>query len=256
MLSSSNIKLINSLRFKKFRDRNKLFVIEGDKLVSEYLASGKPVRMLLALPSWIEKKDRSLLSSAREIITVSEHELIKLSQLTTPQGTMALVDMERLIPDISSLEDKLTIVLDNIQDPGNLGTIIRIAAWFGIENIICSMGTVDVYNPKTIQSSMGALLHVNIAFTDLPDTFFQAAELNIPVYAATLDGEPVKNIDKTHNGFLLFGNESRGVSDEIMPYVTRKISIPPFKKAQAGIDSLNVAMSAAIICSEFRRNNG
>jgi len=253
MLSSSYIKLINSLRFKKYRDRNKLFVIEGDKLVSEYLASGKPVKLLLALPSWIEKKDRALLSSAREIISVSESELIKVSQLTTPQGTLALVEMERFIPDIESLEDKLSIILDNIQDPGNLGTIIRIAAWFGIENIICSFGTVDVYNPKTIQSSMGAHLHVNTYFADLHDTFAQAAELNIPVYAATLDGEPVKNIDKTHNGFLLFGNESRGVSEELMTYVTQKISIPPFKKVQAGIDSLNVAMSAAIICSEFRR---
>jgi len=252
MLSSSNIKLINSLRIKKYRDRENLYIIEGDKLVSEYLESGRTVKTLLAVNKWIDKKDKRLLSRAEEIITVSEKDLTKVSQLTTPQGVMAVVNFERYSPHLPSLADKLSIILDDVQDPGNLGTIMRAAAWFGIELIICSRGTVDVYNPKTIQSSMGAHLHVKVSYTDLTITLSELSGSDLPVYAATLDGEPVNKISKTHNGLLLFGNEARGISEELMPYVTQKISIPPYRKALPGIDSLNVAISAAIICNEFR----
>ncbi|MDT8402017.1 MAG: RNA methyltransferase [Bacteroidales bacterium] len=256
MLSSSNIKLINSLRQKKYRERENLFVIEGDKLVSEYLASGRQVKLLLAVSEWIAKKDKTLLSRAKEIITVSEKEIAKVSQLTTPQGILAVANMERYQPDLASLTEKLSIALDDVQDPGNLGTIIRLAAWFGIEHILCSRGTVDLYNPKTVQSSMGAFLHVKVSYTDLAVTFSQLSESKLPVYAATLDGEQVHKINKTQHGLLLFGNEARGITAELLPYVTQKISIPPYRKALPGIDSLNVAMSAAIICNEFRRKGG
>ncbi len=255
MLSSANIKLINSLRYKKYRVRTRLYVIEGDKLVNEFLESGKQVKLLLAVNEWIENTDNKLLSSVKEIIAVNERELAKVSQLKTPQNTLALVDMENYSPDKIFIANSLSIALDNIQDPGNLGTIIRIAAWFGIENILCSQGTVDVYNPKTIQSSMGALLHVKVSYTDLAVLIPELTKMGTPVYAATLDGEPVQDITKTVNGLLLFGNESRGISGELMPYITHKLIIPPFRKALPGIDSLNVAMSAAIICNEFRRDS-
>ncbi|MBN1388705.1 MAG: RNA methyltransferase [Bacteroidales bacterium] len=254
MLSSAKIKLINSLRFKKYRDRYGLFVIEGDKLVGEFLESGKPVKILLALDKWIEKTDKTLVSSAEEIIKVNERELVKVSQHKTPQNALALVHIEKYSPDKLSVSRTLSIALDNIQDPGNLGTIIRIAAWFGIDNILCSHGTVDLYNPKTVQSSMGALLHVKVCYTDLAVLIPQLREMGTSIYAATLDGEPVQNIEKTDTGLLLFGNESRGISGELIPYVTNRIIIPSFRKALPGIDSLNVAMSAAIVCYEFRRN--
>jgi len=253
MLSPSNIKLINSLRYKKYRDRYGLFVIEGDKLVGEFLESGKPVKLVLAQDKWIEKTGNKLLSAAEEIITVTERELVKLSRMKTPQNTLALVYTEKYIPDTASVSESLSIALDNIQDPGNLGTIIRIAAWFGIENILCSYGTVDVYNPKTVQSSMGALLHVKVSYTDLAILLTEVVKTGTSIYAATLDGEPVQDIKKKENGILLFGNESKGISNELLRYVTNKISIPPYRKLLPGIDSLNVAMSAAIICNEFRR---
>ena len=256
MLSSAKIKLINSLRYKKYRDRYGLFVIEGDKLVSEFLESGEPVKLLLALDKWIEKTDNKLLSSAEEIIKVSERELVKVSQHKTPQNTLALVSVRKYSPDKLSLSRTLSIALDNIQDPGNLGTIIRIAAWFGIENILCSHGTVDVYNPKTVQSSMGALLYVKVSYTDLALLIPELIKGGMAVYAATLDGEPLRDIKIRDKGLLLFGNESKGISDELTPYVNHKIIIPPFRKALPGIDSLNVAISAAIICNEFRRDRG
>ncbi len=254
MLSSSKIKLINSLKHKKYRDRYGLFVIEGDKLVSEFLESGKPVKLLLAKDKWIEKTGNKLLSTAEEIIKVDERELLKISQLKTPQNALALVYTEKYSPDLTSISESLSIALDNIQDPGNLGTIIRIAAWFGIDNILCSNGTADVYNPKTVQSSMGALLYVKVSYTDLAVIIPELIQMGTNVYAATLDGEPVQNIKKTENGILLFGNESRGISNELLPHVTDKIIIPPYRKVLPGIDSLNVAMSAAIICYEFCRS--
>ncbi|MEA1886526.1 MAG: RNA methyltransferase [Bacteroidota bacterium] len=255
MLSSANIKLINSLCQKKYRDRNKLFVIEGDKLVREFLESGKPVKLLLAMDEWIKKTDKELLSSVNEIITVNERELAKVSQLKTPQNTLALVDIEKHTPEKKSITGSLSIALDNIQDPGNLGTIIRIAAWFGIDNILCSKGTVDVYNPKTIQASMGALLHVKVSYTDLAVLIPDLVKAGTPVYAASLDGEPVQDIEKKNYGLLLFGNESKGISGELMRHVSHKIIIPPFKEVLPGIESLNVAISAAIICNEFRRDS-
>jgi TrmH family RNA methyltransferase len=255
MLSSANIKLINSLALKKYRDRHKLFIIEGDKLVNEFLASNRTINLLLARSGWIDKTDGRLLSAAGEIITVSENELRKASRLKTPHNTLALVGIEDSVPEVSSLSGKLSIALDNIRDPGNMGTIIRIAAWFGIENIICSSGTVDVYNPKTIQASMGALIHVNVSYSELPGFIHSLSESGTPVYATALDGEPVYNISLPAGGLLLFGNESRGLSEEVMSCATKKITIPPHNKPLPGIDSLNVAMTAAIICSEFRRNS-
>lgn len=254
MLSSANIKLINSLAQKKYRDRHKLYIIEGDKLVSEFLAGNRTVKLLLARSEWLEKTDDSLLSAAENIIAVSENELRKVSGLKTPHNTLALIGIEDTVPGISALSGKLSIALDNIRDPGNLGTIIRIAAWFGIENIICSRGTVDVYNPKTIQATMGALIHVNVSYSDLPAFIRSLSEYGTAVYATTLDGEPVYNIKKPADGLLLFGNESRGLSETLMPWVTKKITIPPCIKPVPGIDSLNVAMTAAIVCNEFRRN--
>jgi len=253
MLSSSNIKLINSLGYKKYRERHGLFIIEGDRLVRELLESGKTVIKLFALPAWLDETDASLLALAREVIPVNERDLQKVSHLSTARSALALVETEHHKPFIKSLSTSINIALDNIQDPGNLGTIMRIAAWFGIENIICSKGSTDVYNPKTVQASMGALLHVRVCYADLGSVLSSLSEKGIPVYAATLEGQAVYDADKSPEGMLLFGNETRGISGELLPFVSHKISIPPAAESRAGIDSLNVAMSAAIICNEFRR---
>lgn len=224
-------------------------------MVSEFLASSRRVKLLIARSRWLEKTDDRLLAAAEKIIAVSEKELRKVSRLKTAADTLALVSIENSKPDLSTLSDKLSIGLDNIRDPGNMGTIIRIAAWFGIEHIICSKGTVDIYNPKTVQATMGALIHVNVSYSELPAVLESMSESRTPVYAATLDGEPVYNLEKPSGGLLLFGNESKGLSEDIIPWVTKKITIPPLIRPLPGIDSLNVAMTAAIICSEFRRNN-
>ncbi len=253
MLSASNIKLIRSLQYKKYRDKFRLYVIEGDKLVTEFLTGGKQLRKLLALPSWIEKADKALLERAGEIIEVSQAELSKVSALKTAHETLALVEIENIKPEISLFSNKLTIALDDIRDPGNLGTIIRIAAWFGIDNIICSNDTVDLYNPKVIQASMGAMLHVSVFYENLLAFIPQLAGSGLTIYSAVMDGRPVYGLGKKQPAVLIFGNESRGISKELLQLSDYRISIPPYEKSRPGIESLNAAMSAAIICNEFRR---
>jgi RNA methyltransferase, TrmH family len=150
----------------------------------------------------------------------------------------------------------LTAALDFVQDPGNLGTIIRAAAWFGIKNIVCSSDCVDVYNPKVIQASMGALLHVNVFYLDLRTLLIKAYENKIPVFGTLLEGESIYNHKLCNKGIILLGNESKGISEELIPYITTRINIPGFSKTRPGIDSLNVSMAASIVFSEFFRKTG
>jgi TrmH family RNA methyltransferase len=145
--------------------------------------------------------------------------------------------------------------LDFVQDPGNLGTIIRAAAWFGIKNIVCSCDCVDVYNPKVIQASMGAILHVNVFYTDLKELLVSATKNKIPVFGAMLEGKSIYNHKLDNKGIILLGNESRGISDELIPYITEKIMIPCANRAIPGIESLNVSMAASIIFSEFLKKS-
>ena len=254
MLSNSDQKLINSLQQKKYREKNMLFVVEGDKLVSEFLAGHMKVRKVFALQDWLKKTDDSLLAAADQVFSINERELGKISTLASPNGSLALVEIKRDKPEPSYLQNELSIVLDNIQDPGNLGSIIRIAAWFGIRTIICSKNTVDIYNPKTIQSSMGAILHVSVYYTELAEFLPLILETNLPVYGSFLEGQSIYDIEKQDKGLIIFGNESKGISANLLPFINKKILIPPFKSSTYGIDSLNVAMSAAIICNEFRRD--
>jgi len=153
----------------------------------------------------------------------------------------------------SILSGKLTLVLEYVQDPGNLGTIIRIAAWFGIGNIVCSPDCVDFYNPKVIQATMGAFMHVSVWYRPLEPFLGKAVSGGLPVYGTTMDGRSVYESDLGNEGIILFGNESRGISEGLLGYVTRRITIPGPGKPLAGLESLNVSMAAAIICSEFAR---
>ena len=253
MLSKNKASFIASLQRKKIREDEQLYVVEGDKIVKEYLTAGAPVKILVANPLFINSLNSSLKNRIEEIIPSSYEELKKISTLKTPHNALAVVK----IPEynrIINLSGTLCAALDFVQDPGNLGTIIRAAAWFGIKEIYCSENCVDIFNPKTVQASMGAILHVKVAFTDLEKILDQARSKKISVYGATLDGESIYDTELAKEGIILLGNESKGISAKLSEYVTHKIKIPFFgEKNSEGIDSLNVSMAASVIFSEFSR---
>jgi TrmH family RNA methyltransferase len=254
MLSKKQVSLIVSLQRKKTRDEEKLFVIEGDKIVKEFLASGMKVVTLVAKPEFISGLTRELLESAGEVFTVNYEELKKMSSLTTPHNAMAVVSILETSQDPELMPDNLCVALDFIQDPGNLGTIIRSAAWFGIKSIVCSENCVDVYNPKVIQASMGAILNVGVRYLDLAEFLRKAREKRVPVYGTMLEGESIYSKKLGSNGIILLGNESKGISDDLIPFITDRLVIPKFTSALLGIDSLNAGMAASIVFSEFARS--
>jgi RNA methyltransferase, TrmH family len=253
MLNKAKIKLIASLQKKKTRDEEQVFVIEGDKIVREFLGSGMKILTLIAKPEFIGSLSEDKIKYADEVITVSYDELKKVSGLKAPHNAMAIVSIPKPSGPVSVAPDELVAALDFIQDPGNLGTIIRAAAWFGIDKIICSENCVDVYNPKVIQATMGAILNVGVSYTNMNDYLKEASELKVAVYGTLLEGEPVYSALLGKKGIILLGNESRGISEEFIPYITNKLTIPKFTEATRGIESLNAGMAASIIFSEFAR---
>jgi RNA methyltransferase, TrmH family len=256
MISKNKTKFIISLQKKKVRDEEGLFVIEGDKLVKEFLASKVAVKTLIAKPEFLSSLTADLKMGADDIEEVSYEELKLLSSLKTPHNAMAIVPIPRNEPDTNEILRKLVVALDFVQDPGNLGTIIRAAAWFGITNIVCSTDCVDVYNPKVIQASMGAILHVNVYYSSLKELVILANKKNVPVFGTMLEGDSIYDHKLDNKGIILLGNESNGISDELIPFITEKIMIPKFSRAKSGIDSLNVGMAASIVFSEFLRKSG
>jgi TrmH family RNA methyltransferase len=256
MISKNKANYIISLQKKKVRDEERLFVIEGDKLVKEFLQARAPVKTLIAKPEFLNSLPLFLKQGVAEIISASYDELKRISTLKTPHNALAVIVMPKIVPDPAELKKGLTIALDCIQDPGNLGTIIRAAAWFGLKNIYCSHDCVDEYNPKVIQASMGAILHVNVFFTELKELLRKAAEINLPVFGTMLEGESIYTYKLANKGIILLGNESQGISDELLPYITDKIVIPRLTDDSSGIDSLNVSMAASVIFSEFTRSKG
>jgi TrmH family RNA methyltransferase len=256
MISKNKIKFIVSLQKKKIRDQERLFVIEGDKLVKEFLAADFPVKMLVAKPEFLNSLTDELTRNVIELETVSYDELKQISTLKTPHNALAVVRMPEPDMIFSEIIRYYCVGLDFVQDPGNMGTIIRAAGWFGIKNIICSMDCVDVYNPKVIQSSMGALLHVNVFYTDLKEFCTTAIQNSIPVFGTMLEGESIYDHKLDKKGIILLGNESKGISEDLIPFITEKIKIPKFSTANEGIDSLNVGMAAAVVFSEFLRKYG
>ena len=256
MVSKSKMGSILSLQKKKTREEERLYVIEGDKLVKEFLAARMPVRILFARPEFLNSLPLVHKQGVGEIIPASYDDLRKVSSLKTPHNALAVIEMPDNKMDTDILAKELSLALDCVQDPGNLGTIIRAAAWFGIRNIYCSQNCVDVYNPKVIQASMGAVLHVNVFYTDLHKLFKTAAENNIRIYGAMLEGKSIYSCKLGDNGIILLGNESRGISEDLIPFITERIVIPGIHEAGSGIDSLNVSMAASVIFSEFTRSKG
>jgi TrmH family RNA methyltransferase len=247
MLSKTHTKYIQSLQHKKLRDETGLFIAEGPKVVMDLLNSRKFVcKEIFALNNWLQEHSKQLSLLRDTVVTaVEDFELQKIAALSTAHDVVAVFEKRKQAFDIN-IASKITLVLDTIQDPGNLGTIIRIADWFGIENIVCSIGCTDMYNAKVVQSTMGSLGRVNVIYTDI------VAWLNenkkVKIYSASLEGEDVKAIGKLKEGILIIGNEANGVSDEVVKLVNEKINIPRIGEAE----SLNAAVAAGIILSHVR----
>jgi TrmH family RNA methyltransferase len=250
MLSKNKIRFINSLQKKKVRDDEQLYVIEGDKIVKEFIAARMPVKYIFAKPEFL--KTLPLLPEGVEATEISYDELKLVSTLKTPHNALAIIGMQEIKLDIPSVTAEICCALDSIQDPGNLGTIIRAAAWFGIKNIICSPDSVDVYNPKVVQSTMGAVLHVNVYYNDLNEFLSEAVGAGIKVFGTLLNGKSIYSHPLSGNGIILLGNESRGITAGLLPMITDSIMIPGAGN-KPGIDSLNVGMAASVVFSEFSR---
>ncbi|WP_158840730.1 TrmH family RNA methyltransferase [Polaribacter sp. L3A8] len=239
-ISKNQLKLITSLSQKKYRLKHKLFIAEGIKVVQELLNSSFDLETLFC------KNDFTSDVSEEHIVRVSETDLKKISNLKTPNKVLGVFK----IPDEKPFTNNgLIVALDAINDPGNLGTIIRLCDWFGVDELICSSDTVDCYNQKVVQASMGSLTRIPIRYVDLAAYL---SETNLATFIADMDGKNVYKTSLPKDGILIMGNEANGVSDEIKNLITHKISIPRFGETQE-TESLNVATATAILLSEFKR---
>lgn len=252
MLSKNKIKLITSLTRKKFREEEDLFFAEGDKIVTDILFSGLALQTIVATDQWL-KKSGHLIPPHVEIIACDTEELKKISQLKSTPPVLAVCQLPKHQLSFEKISKKLILVLDDIQDPGNMGTIIRLADWFGIEEIIASVNSADTFNPKVVQASMGAICRVKVFYSDLPSVLKKLKEFDTPIYGAFLDGENIYQKELTKRGAIIMGNEGKGISPLVEEYVTSKIHIPTFATQESGTESLNVAIATAIVCSEFKR---
>ena len=252
MISKAKIKYIRSLELKKNRTADGLFVAEGPKVVGDLMPT-MHLRYVVATESWL-KANQTKIPAEVEVFDVTEEELRKVSYLQTPQEVLAVFEL----PDsnassaIEFPKDKLSLALDGVQNPGNLGTIIRIADWFGIENIYCSQDTADAYNPKVVQATMGSIARVNIIYTDITK-LLTSLPADYPVYGTLLDGEDIYAKELSKQGIIVMGNEGNGISQEVRKHVNNRLLIPNFATAADKAESLNVAIATAITCSEFRR---
>ena len=240
MISKNQIKLIRSLELKKNRKREGLFVAEGPKVVGDLLRAG-------FLP-------HSIFSTREQAGAqlVTDDELQRISFLQHPQEVLAVMEIPDDSPTagLSSASSRLALALDGVQDPGNVGTIIRIADWFGIDTIYCSQDTADVYNPKVVQATMGSLAHVHIIYCELPALL---RDVSCPVYGTLLDGDNIYRQALSANGIIVMGNEGNGISTEVRQLITHKLFIPNYHQGPETAESLNVAIATAVTCAEFQR---
>lgn len=232
MLTKNQIKLIRSLSLKKNRQKHGLFIVEGEKLVNEVLSSDWEVEGIYATKEWL----------GENAIIISNNDLSRISSLKTPNKVLAVVKIKKGSLDITS---NTVLALDGVKDPGNLGTIIRLADWFGVEDIICSDDCVDYLNPKVVQSSMGSFTRVNLHYTSLMDAFKKYSEYKL--FMTVLNGTPLSEMTNADKKIVVMGSESKGISNEILELTSEKITIPKSKSSKA--ESLNVSVAAAIILS-------
>ena len=249
MLSKNNIKFINSLRQKKYRQIHHHFFVEGEKMVKEALRSGFNIQQIIATENGLKSFNEELLNK-QQLIIADEKELKKISSFTTASNIFAVIE----IPNTElkkNIEKEICIGIEEINDPGNLGTIIRIADWFGIKTIYCSTNSVDVYNPKVVQATMGAIFRVNVIYCNLEE-IVNIYKSKLKVYGTFMMGNNLFQEKLSNEGLILFGNESKGLSKKLESLVDYKITIPNFSKENVKTESLNISSAVAIVCAQFR----
>lgn len=249
MISKKWIKLINSLQLKKYRKLHHSFLVEGAKSVLEVLHSDHTINTLFTTDDFYQKHIRLLQKQSFELQIVSGEDLEKTGVFQTNNACLAIVQTKPNTP-LSITNSEYALVLDEVKDPGNLGTIIRIADWYGINKIICSATTTDLYNPKVIAASMGSFTRVGLYYCELGQ-YFSTMETK-PVYGAFLEGSNIHNLTFEPSGYIIMGNEAQGISAELEPFVHHKIHIPRF----GGAESLNVGIATAVVCDNLRRQAG
>lgn len=252
MLSKATLKLISSLDQKKFRKESGLFVAEGGKCVNDLIECGMKAERVLATEEWLACHT---VKGKQDVTVVSDDELKRASFLRTPQGVLALFRQPLHEIDLEAPKKRLCLALDDVQDPGNLGTIVRIADWFGIEEIYCSHGCADIYNPKTVQATMGAIGRIRIFYTDL-SSLLGSVKGETPIYGTFLDGENMYGKQLENRGIIVMGNEGKGIGNECAQHIRERLFIPNYPEGRSTSESLNVSTATAIICSEFRRRMG
>ena len=248
VVTNNIIKLVASLAHKKYRTENGCFTAEGTKCVRDTWDSFN-CRWLIATKTWYEQCGHA--GHYEKLLLADKGQMARMSQFSTPSDVIAVYDLPEYTLDISDLANELTIVLDTVQDPGNLGTIIRIADWFGVKNIVCSDTTVDAFSHKVIQATMGAISRVKVHYCDLDEFLTEASGL--PIYGTYLEGSNIYAANLKESGLLIMGNEGRGMSPKLEKYVTHKLHIPSFPPDCTTSESLNVGVATAIAVSEFRR---
>ena len=244
MISKNQVKLIRQLEQKKYRQREGLFVAEGPKVVGDLMRRWQPATVFAT--------DDYTPTTAVEVQRVTADELRHISLLQHPQQVLALFPLPNVQRSTFNVQRSIIFALDGVQDPGNLGTIIRIADWFGIDDIVCSEDTADAWNPKVVQATMGSIARVNISYTNLP-ALLDRLPADTPVYGTLLDGDNIYSQPLSARGIIVMGNEGNGLSAEVRRRVTHRLLIPSFREGD-GAESLNVAVATAIVCSEFKRS--
>lgn len=243
MLSKSEAKYIQSLSQKKYRLQENLFVAEGPKIIEEALNNtAVKIKKVFAVEEWMEAHKKH--AAQYDVATITQNELERISQLKTPNQVVALIEMNSN-DDFVLKKEKLALALDGIQDPGNMGTIVRIADWFGIEQIICSTDCADIYNSKVVQASMGSIFRVQVFYTELAN--WLASQTCTTIYGAALNGSPLKSYNKVQKGIVVIGNESKGIRQDVMQQIAQKITIAKIGRAE----SLNAAVATGIILSHI-----
>lgn len=243
MITKNDIKHIRSLHQKKYRDLNEQFILEGEKIVNEAIKSERRISLVICT----ENLENNI--HYTDIQVIKQTDFNKLSLLKTPSNVMAIMPFFEA-KDMPSIKGRVVFAIDRIQDPGNLGTIIRICDWFGMTDLICSMDTVDLYNPKVVQASMGSLFRVNVHYVDLPEYLSVLSADNIPVFGALLNGKSIHLEPAPNEGIIVLGNESHGIRKEVINIVNEQITIP----GKGDAESLNVAVSCGILANWAAQN--
>ncbi len=241
----SEIQFVKSLGEKRVREESGLFIAEGEKLISELRADANiKVRKIYSLDEVFTGDD---------VEWVSPREMDRISQLKSANNSLAVVDIPRYNFECEDIKDKLTLVLDGVQNPGNLGTIIRLADWFGIENIVCSPDSADCFNPKVVQATMGAIMRVKVHYMELTDLLSEVQAMGVPIYGTLLEGDNIYTESLSASGVVIMGHEGKGICPDVQSFISHPLYIPSFPAECTGSESLNVSTATAIVCSEFRR---